>query len=124
MVANTAIYYDPDPRDTCIEEDQEWVNIFYEMPDFDASTASPWLLRMELDRKKMTDKKLSMEAIAERIHKAFGNDLHVIYTDDNAEKLVFHIRLSSQSSDKEEEVSLISFQSNIAFNQNFISIKC
>ena len=27
---------------------------------------SPWLLRVELDRKKMTDKKLTMEQISEK----------------------------------------------------------
>lgn len=57
----------------------------------------------------MTDKKLTMEQIAEKIQKGFGSDLHVIYTDDNAEKLVFHIRLSTQSSDKEGEVYFLYF---------------
>lgn len=51
----------------------------------------------------MTDKKLSMETIAEKIHSGFGNDLHVIYTDDNAEKLVFHIRLSNSGPVKDTE---------------------
>jgi DNA-directed RNA polymerase II subunit RPB1 len=101
VTANTAIYYDPDPRNTCIEEDQDWVNIFYEMPDNDPTNASPWLLRLELDRKRMTDKKLTMEAIAEKINNSFKDDLQVIYTDDNADKLVFHLRLANQSSDKE-----------------------
>lgn len=52
VTANTAIYYDPDPKNTVIEEDEEWVSIFYEMPDFDPSRASPWLLRIELDRRR------------------------------------------------------------------------
>ena len=67
MTANTAIYYDPDPLNTVIAEDQEWVSIYYEMPDFDVSRISPWLLRVELDRKRMTDKKLTMEQISEKI---------------------------------------------------------
>lgn len=67
VTANTAIYYDPDPMNTVIAEDQEWVSIYYEMPDFDASRISPWLLRIELDRKRMTDKKLTMEQISEKI---------------------------------------------------------
>ena len=25
VTSNTAIYYDPDPKNTCIEEDEEWV---------------------------------------------------------------------------------------------------
>lgn len=67
VTANTAIYYDPDPMNTVIAEDQEWVSIYYEMPDIDVSRISPWLLRIELDRKRMTDKKLSMEQISEKI---------------------------------------------------------
>ena len=67
VTANTAIYYDPDPLNTVIVEDQEWVSIYYEMPDFDVTRISPWLLRVELDRKRMTDKKLTMEQISEKI---------------------------------------------------------
>lgn len=67
VTANTAIYYDPEPQNTVIAEDQEFVNVYYEMPDFDVSRISPWLLRIELDRKRMTDKKLTMEQISEKI---------------------------------------------------------
>lgn len=68
VTANTAIYYDPNPQSTVVAEDQEWVNVYYEMPDFDVSRISPWLLRIELDRKHMTDRKLTMEQIAEKIN--------------------------------------------------------
>uniref|UniRef100_A0A8U7NUV3 3'-5' exoribonuclease n=1 Tax=Corvus moneduloides TaxID=1196302 RepID=A0A8U7NUV3_CORMO len=68
VTANTAIYYDPNPQSTVVAEDQEWVNVYYEMPDFDVSRISPWLLRVELDRKHMTDRKLTMEQIAEKIN--------------------------------------------------------
>merc|ERR1719270_1500015 len=93
VTANTAIYYDPYPQNTVIVEDQEFVNIYYEMPDFDVSRISPWLLRIELDRKRMTDKKLTMEAISEKINAGFGDDLNCIFNDDNAEKLVLRIRI-------------------------------
>ena len=46
VTANTAIYYDPDPQNTVIAEDQEFVNVYYEMPDFDPTRISPWLLRL------------------------------------------------------------------------------
>uniref|UniRef100_H2Z9E4 DNA-directed RNA polymerase subunit n=1 Tax=Ciona savignyi TaxID=51511 RepID=H2Z9E4_CIOSA len=55
VTANTAIYYDPDPMSTVIQEDQEFVNVYYEMPDFDVTRISSWLLRIELDRKRMTE---------------------------------------------------------------------
>ncbi|CAB4056971.1 RPB1 [Lepeophtheirus salmonis] len=105
VTANTAIYYDPDPQNTFIAEDQEFVNVYYEMPDFDQSRISPWLLRIELDRKRMTDKKLTMEQISEKINAGFGDDLNCIFNDDNAEKLVLRIRImnSDDSKDTDEE---------------------
>ena len=45
VTANTAIYYDPEPLNTVIAEDQEFVSVYYEMPDFDPARISPWLLR-------------------------------------------------------------------------------
>ncbi|XP_072286604.1 DNA-directed RNA polymerase II subunit RPB1-like [Pyxicephalus adspersus] len=107
VTANTAIYYDPNPQNTVVAEDQEWVNIYYEMPDFDVTRISPWLLRVELDRKHMTDRKLTMEQIAEKINAAFGDDLNCIFNYDNAEKLVLRIRIMKSEENKmqkEEEV--------------------
>ncbi|OWF51528.1 DNA-directed RNA polymerase II subunit RPB1-like [Mizuhopecten yessoensis] len=100
VTANTAIYYDPNPQNTVISEDQEWVNVYYEMPDFDVSRISPWLLRIELDRKRMTDKKLTMEQISEKITAGFGDDLNCIFNDDNAEKLVLRIRIMNSDESK------------------------
>lgn len=100
VTANTAIYYDPDPQRTVIAEDQEFVNVYYEMPDFDPTRISPWLLRIELDRKRMTDKKLTMEQIAEKINAGFGEDLNCIFNDDNAEKLVLRIRMMNSEDSK------------------------
>ena len=101
VTANTAIYYDPDPQNTVIAEDQEFVNVYYEMPDFDQSRISPWLLRIELDRKRMTDKKLTMEQISEKINAGFGDDLNCIFNDDNAEKLVLRIRIMNADDGKD-----------------------
>ena len=110
VTANTAIYYDPDPMTTVINEDQEWVSIYYEMPDFDVSRISPWLLRIELDRKRMTDKKLTMEQISEKITAGFGDDLNCIFNDDNAEKLVLRIRIMNSDGNKFDEVNIINYQ--------------
>lgn len=102
VTSNTAIYYDPDPQNSVIEEDQDWVNIYYDMPDFEISKLSSWLLRIELDRKRMTDKKLSMEQISEQITNYFGSDLNCIFNDDNAEKLILRIRVMHGGADKTE----------------------
>ncbi|KAG4071920.1 hypothetical protein HA402_006081 [Bradysia odoriphaga] len=103
VVANTAIYYDPDIYRTVVVEDQEFINMYNSMPDFDPARLSPWLLRMELDRKKMTDKNLTLEQIAEKIDSGFGQDLNCIFNDDNAEKLVLRIRIVKNGDLKFEE---------------------
>lgn len=113
VTAETGIFYDPGIKETSIEEDQDWVEIFYEMPDADPSNAGAWLLRIKMDRKRMTDKKLTMEGIARRINEGFGNDLHVIYTDDNAEDLVFHIRLTKTPQEKETEEQLDKMEDDV-----------
>lgn len=40
----------------------------------------------------MVDKKLSMSDIAERIDSEFTDELHCIFSDDNAEKLILRVR--------------------------------
>ncbi len=53
---------------------------------------SPWLLRIELNREMMVDKKLTMGDIAEKIDREFNDELHCIFSDDNAEKLILRVR--------------------------------
>ncbi|CAD6341703.1 unnamed protein product [Miscanthus lutarioriparius] len=55
--------------------DLEFVQSYYEMPDedIDPDKISPWLLRIELNREMMVDKKLSMADIADKINQ--GNML-------------------------------------------------
>lgn len=105
VTAATEIYYDPDPRTTVIEEDMELVRSYMEMPDEDLNLdrMSPWLLRIELDRGMMTDKKLTMADIANKIFEEWGSDLHTIFEDDNAEKLILRVRMVNEGvSDKGE----------------------
>lgn len=40
-----------------------------------------------------SDKKLTMEAISEKINAGFGDDLNCIFNDDNADKLILRIRI-------------------------------
>eukprot|EP00192_Tetraselmis_astigmatica_P001786 CAMPEP_0117656308 /NCGR_PEP_ID=MMETSP0804-20121206/4737_1 /TAXON_ID=1074897 /ORGANISM="Tetraselmis astigmatica, Strain CCMP880" /LENGTH=1576 /DNA_ID=CAMNT_0005462705 /DNA_START=256 /DNA_END=4982 /DNA_ORIENTATION=- len=95
VTASTEIFYDPDPTDTVIEEDREFVQSYFEMPDEEQDTTrmSPWLLRIELDREMMVDKKLAMADVAEKINSEFEDDLTCIFNDDNAEKLILRIRV-------------------------------
>ncbi|RHY96943.1 hypothetical protein DYB37_002077 [Aphanomyces astaci] len=101
VTASTAIYYDPDPTSTVVEEDADFVASYYDVIDEDTPLArSPWLLRIELNRIMMADKNLEMKEIALQIENEYGQDLSCIYTDDNADKLVLRIRIMSEEEDK------------------------
>ena len=80
-------------QDTVIEEDREFVLAYFEMPDeeLDVSRMSPWLLRIELNREMMVDKKLAMADVAERINAEFEDELSCIFNDDNAAKLILRV---------------------------------
>ncbi|KAA8532028.1 hypothetical protein F0562_006830 [Nyssa sinensis] len=119
----TEIWYDPDPMNTIIEEDVDFVKSYYEMPDEEIALEkiSPWLLRIELNREMMVDKKLSMADIAEKINLEFDGDLTCIFNDDNAEKLILRIRIMNDEAPKgdlhaesaEDDVFLKKIESNM-----------
>ncbi|TVU25187.1 hypothetical protein EJB05_27675, partial [Eragrostis curvula] len=100
----TEIWYDPDPLGTIIDEDVEFVRSYYEMPDedIDLDKISPWLLRIELNRDMMVDKKLSMVDISDKISREFGDDLQCIFSDDNADKLILRLRITNDDASKGE----------------------
>ncbi|CDP14970.1 unnamed protein product [Coffea canephora] len=119
----TEVWYDPDPMSTIIPEDVEFVKSYYEMPDedIDPDKISPWLLRIELNREMMVDKKLSMADIAEKINLEFDSDLTCIFNDDNADKLILRIRIMNDEAPKgelndesaEDDVFLKKIESNM-----------
>jgi DNA-directed RNA polymerase II subunit RPB1 len=106
VTASTEIFYDPDPNQTVIEEDHDFVEAFFAIPDAEVEDSlhrqSPWLLRFELDRAKMLDKKLEMSFVAGKIAEVFEQDLFVIWSEDNAEKLIIRCRALNEPGDKED----------------------
>jgi DNA-directed RNA polymerase II subunit RPB1 len=95
VTEKTEIIYDPDPTRTVIEADAELIRLYYEIPgeEQDLKNLSPWVLRFELSREAMTDRKLSMRRIVDKIEECFGDALNVIASDDNDERLVIRIRI-------------------------------
>ncbi|CAI8497078.1 unnamed protein product [Hanseniaspora opuntiae] len=101
------IYYDPDPLETCIEDDQEMMFMYSTIITDDErknlENYSPWLLRLELDRHSLNDKKLTMAQIGSKIKNTFENDLNVIWSEDNAEKLVIRCRVIRDANSMDED---------------------
>ncbi|KAF2312460.1 hypothetical protein GH714_034752 [Hevea brasiliensis] len=119
----TEVWYDPDPMST-IEEDVDFVKSYYEMPDEEGCTGKKFLLgllRIELNREMMVDKKLNMADIARRSTLSLMDDLTCIFNDDNAEKLILRIRIMNDEAPKgelndesaEDDVFLKKIESNM-----------
>lgn len=108
VTATTEIYYDPDITSTNIEEDFDIVESYFLIPDENhdpPEQQSRWLLRLVLDRQKMLDKDLRVEDVAGRIKELYRNDLAIVFSDNNAEKMVIRIRVikKSDADDKDED---------------------
>merc|ERR1739848_596758 len=61
------------------------------------------MLRIQLSNKVMTDKKLTVREVGERIKGDFLDDLYCIFTDDNAEELVLRIRLLKEINEMNQD---------------------
>ncbi|KAI8099670.1 DNA-directed RNA polymerase II subunit RPB1 [Halteromyces radiatus] len=107
VTSASEIYYDPDPRSTIIEEDADFVDTYYQLEDDNSpvvTRVSPWLLRIELNRGMMIDKRLNITEVVQKISDEFKNDLHVIGSDENSEKLIIRCRvMSDENEDKDME---------------------
>ncbi|KAL9655009.1 hypothetical protein ABK040_008793 [Willaertia magna] len=101
VTASTQIVYDPDPANSVIEEDRDFIRDIMEMPDMEIppiDRMNPWALRFELDKMMMSDT-LTMSQVAKKIKEEFQNDITCFYSDDNADKLVLVVRINKD--DKE-----------------------
>ncbi|KAG1152753.1 hypothetical protein G6F37_000401 [Rhizopus arrhizus] len=100
------IYYDPDPRQTVISEDADFVETYYSLEDDNSpfvTRVSPWLLRLELNRAMMVDKGIYVTDIVQKISEEFRHDLHVMGSDDNSEKQVVRCRVMLDENEKNAE---------------------
>lgn len=92
----TEIYYDPLPQKTVVEEDEEMVTSYFELEDAPLG-ASPWMLRIVMDKDMLHDRQISMDHIEGMIHQNFGGDVHVIRSQDNDEKMVLRLRVADEN---------------------------
>jgi len=60
---------------------------------------SPWILRLELDREKMFSKNITMDDVAFVLNQKFDTEVSTVYSDYNATRLVFRMRLNEKDTD-------------------------
>jgi DNA-directed RNA polymerase II subunit RPB1 len=105
MMAKAEIHYDPDPLGTVIEEDKEFVGMYFQIPDedFNPDSMSPWVLRLLLDRENfdMRSKFLRLDDIAKKVREFFKDGVHVICSDENCDdNLVIRLRIIVSEEDR------------------------
>ncbi|CAO1637933.1 unnamed protein product [Parajaminaea phylloscopi] len=112
------IHYDPDPTNTLIEDDRDFVESFFAVPDEEVERTldrqSPWMLRFILDRGQMLDKNLTMAEVAAELSGTFGDDIFVMHSEDNADQLVLRVRTVNNEPDKETPVDEETFLKQLA----------
>jgi len=120
VTAAVEIWYNPSPTETIIPEDEVFVESFFAIPDEEIEgklhLQSPWLLRLELDRAKMIDRKLTMAYVAGRIAESFKTDLFFIWSEDNSEKLIIRCRVWG-GADKDDEDGMGAIEEDIFLRQ-------
>jgi len=104
IVKSIEICFDPDDLNTLIGEDrntieqyryfENMVNECAEASLTDENEKSKWILRMEMDPEVMLEKNITMDDVNFTLNSAYGEDINCIYSDYNADKLIFRIRMN------------------------------
>jgi DNA-directed RNA polymerase II subunit RPB1 len=97
LVIKSEIYYEPKSDISSIENDQEIIDMYKKFSDLNdecIEMGSPWILRLELDRRKMMDIGITTMHINIALKKYYGTNIMCIFSDDNYDKVIFRIALT------------------------------
>jgi DNA-directed RNA polymerase II subunit RPB1 len=107
VLKRSDIYYDPNGFTSDIEEDAEFMEMYRrfseldengngEVDDGEQTKELPWVLRMEFDKMKMLNLDLQTADIHHSIYDFYGDTVKCVFSDDNADKIIFRIGLPDQ----------------------------
>lgn len=108
IVSSTKIYYDPDDFNTTIEEDKLFLATYQEFVNqemISVENLSPWLLRMEFEKEKLVEYDISMIDIYHVLQDFYDNNINAMFSDDNAKKLVFRIKIYEDNDDEKDIIT-------------------
>lgn len=103
LVSKAEIYFDPLEDISVLPEDQSVIEQFRE---FDVlmedcvvrkgqKERSKWVIRLQMDRNAMLDRKIPMEEVAAALRAVYKEEVDCVYSDYNDDNLVFRIRARS-----------------------------
>jgi DNA-directed RNA polymerase II subunit RPB1 len=105
IVKSIEICFDPDDLNTLITEDKDTIQQYRAFESMVASCAevnlandenekSKWIIRMEMDPEIMLEKNITMDDVNFTLNNCYENQINCVYSDYNADKLVFRIRMN------------------------------
>ena len=106
IVQSVEICFDPDDLNTLIEDDRDTMEQYREFENMidecaniaitdDTNEKSKWIIRMVMDAATMLDRNITMDDINFTLSNSYGNEINCVYSDYNADKLVFRIRMNN-----------------------------
>ena len=103
LKSDPAFYLEPTNKlENVLEEDREFMKFYEVFSELDKSfqdiPKNPWVVRMEFDRKEMIYRNISMADVHQAL-KVIYPGANMMYSDDNAGKLVFRLRIPFESKD-------------------------
>jgi DNA-directed RNA polymerase II subunit RPB1 len=107
IVSDCEIYFDPDAMNTLIEADNVLMQQFYEFEQLIQSCAdiveedkeqSKWVMRISFDAEQMLQRNITMDDVNFAINGSYQNEVSCVYSDYNADNLVFRIRMKNMIS--------------------------
>ena len=138
LVTCSSIYFDPNFNITNIEEDQDLMKQYKEYNDLfdecqeDQDNFSKWIIRFELSREEMLNRNITMDDIYFTLKTAYSDTINCVYSDFNADNLIFRIRIKdmlkkkmvSNTLDQTDQIYMIkNIQEQILNNINLKGIK-
>jgi DNA-directed RNA polymerase beta' subunit len=105
IVKSVEVCFDPDDLNTLIGEDKDTIeqyrafeNIVSECSETslqnDENEKSKWVIRMVMDPEVMLEKNITMDDVNFTLKNCYDDEINCVYSDFNANKLVFRIRMS------------------------------
>jgi DNA-directed RNA polymerase II subunit RPB1 len=107
IVSDCEIYFDPDAMNTLIEADSVLMQQFYEFEQMIQSCAdiveedkeqSKWVMRISFDAEQMLQRNITMDDVNFAINGSYQDEISCVYSDYNADNLVFRIRMKNMIS--------------------------
>ena len=106
LVESVEICFDPDDLNTLIPADKDALQQYRAFENMmkecagegigeDTAKKVKWIVRMEMDKSMMLEKNITMDDINYALNSCYGDDIACVFSDYNADKLVFRVRMNS-----------------------------